>query len=237
VSRLALPLVLASLGAGAGCDALRRASLKTVDPTIQKNPRWERERAQGGFRLGPYTALRPRVREHAGDGDLGVRSGMPRNPGWRYELQLTVRGPKRDYEAKCTGLRVPTVAADFGEIADVNNDEVKIECEIQGELRWRFTAQGRLDKNLGGELRPTDATAIAPLKVEILLWFARLKLIRRHLAAPIVQVRRGPDAIAALVIARPEWAWVAAGESDELRGVALTTTLAIAALPLGLEDS
>jgi hypothetical protein len=115
-------LVIALLGT-TSCDGLRRASLKTVDPTVQKNPRWERERAKGGFRLGPYTVLRPELRETAIDEDRvtgGAESAadMTRKPGWRWHVALTVRGPDREYVALCTGLRVPTIIADYGEVAD-----------------------------------------------------------------------------------------------------------------------
>lgn len=236
VCRGAARLALALVAIGAGCDGLRRASLKTVDPTIQKNPRWEREKIGSGFRLGPYTVDKPRVRESAIDQDLGARTDAPRKPGWRYDVELTVHGPGGEYRARCSGVRVPTIAADYGEIADVNNDEVHIECDVRGAQRWTFAAQGRLDKNIGGELRAIEADAIAPMQLEILLWVARLKLIRRHLAAPVAQVRRGRDTVAALVISRPEWAWVAAGESTEIRGIALTTLLAVETLPLGFEE-
>jgi hypothetical protein len=233
-------LVIALLGT-TSCDGLRRASLKTVDPTVQKNPRWERERAKGGFRLGPYTVLRPELRETAIDEDRvtgGAESAadMTRKPGWRWHVALTVRGPDREYVALCTGLRVPTIIADYGEVADVNNDEVRIDCDVQGDQKWRLSAQGRLDKNVGGELRALDADSAAPMKLEILLWAVRLKLVRRHLAAPVVQMRRDRTTVAALIMERPEWAWVAAGESAEIRGVALTTLLAIQALPLGWDE-
>jgi hypothetical protein len=228
-----LGLVIAT----SSCDGLRRASLKIVDPTLQKNPRWERERAKGGFALGPYTVMRPELRESAVDEDAGVRADAPRKPGWRWHVRLRVKAPEREYVATCTGLRVPTIAADYGEIADVNNDEVQIDCDVQGEQRWRMTAAGRLDKNVGGELRALESDAIAPLKLEILLWMVRLKLVRRSLAAPVVQLRRDRTAVAALVMERPEWAWVAAGESAEVRGVSLAALLAIEALPLGWGES
>jgi hypothetical protein len=230
-------LPLAIVLACTSCDGLRRASLKTVDPTVQKNARWERERAKGGFALGPYTVLRPELRETAIDEDLGFRGDAPRKPGWRWHVALTVQGPDREYVARCTGLRVPTIIADYGEVADVNNDEVRIDCDVQGDQKWRLSAAGRLDKNVGGELRALDADSAAPMKLEILLWSVRMKLVRRHLAAPVVQMRRDRTTVAALIMERPEWAWVAASESAELRGVALTTLLAVEALPLGWDES
>jgi hypothetical protein len=219
------------------CDGVRRASLKTIDPGVQKNPRWERERAgAGAFRLGPYAIERARIREQSVDLAMVTPAVGPRRPGWRYDLQLVVHGPDRDYEAQCTGHRVPTVGADYGEVADVTNDEVRIACDVQGEHRWHLEAGGRLDKNLGGTMSATDAPAIAPLKLEVLLWVVKLKLIRRHLDSPVLQLRRDRETVAAMIVSRPEWAWVAQGESAEIRGVALTTLAAIDALPLGFED-
>lgn len=232
----ALAVLAIALVGSTSCDGLRRASLKIIDPTVQKNPRWEREHAKGGFQLGPYTVLRPELRETAVDEDAGTRTDAPRQPGWRWHVELTVRGPDREYVARCTGLRVPTIVADYGEIADVNNDEVQIDCDVQGDHHWRLSAQGRLDQNVGGELRAIDADGAAPMKLEILLWAVRLKLVRRHLAAPVVQMRRDRTTVAALIIDRPEWAWVAAGESAEIRGVALTALLAVEALPLGWSE-
>jgi hypothetical protein len=232
----ALPLVLVGLAA-IGCNGVRRAALKTVDPTLAKSPRWERQRAGlGEYELGPFTIERARVREQAIGQDLGTPEAAPRKPGWRYDLTLTVRGPARSYTATCTAHRLPTMGADYGEVADVANDEVRIECELQGDARWHLLAQGRLDKNLGGELEPEGATAIAPLTLEVLLWVARLKLIRRHLPDPVLQLRRDRTAIAAMIAARPEWAWVAPTEQPELQGIAITAMAALHALPLGFDE-
>lgn len=230
-SALALAFALAS-----GCEGLRRAALKTIDAKIQQQPRWERERSPGGYRLGPYAVVIRSLREHAIGQDLGRPTDGPRNPGWRYELELELRGPARSYIAHCTGHRIPTIVADYGEIADVANDQVSIACAIEGEHRWTFTSEGRLDKNIGGELRRADEPSAAPCKVEIVMWLARLKLFRRHLNDPVAQVRKDGRAVAAMVIARPEWAWVEASAPSELQGVGLTTLAAIRALPLGFEE-
>ncbi len=231
-------LVLASALTGAlGCEGLRRAALKTVDPTIQKHARWDRERIDGGYRLGPYAIVTRSLQEHAVGQDLGRPTDGPRLPGWRYELVLEVRRPGHNYLARCTGHRLPTIAADYGEIADVANDRVTIECTIDGRDHWKLSVDGRLDKNIGGELRRENAPAgEAPGVVEIVMWLARLKLIRRHLNDPVAQVRRDGRAVAAMVIARPEWAWVENSANAEAQGVALTALAAIHALPLGFEE-
>lgn len=229
-ARGGLALVLA---AAAACDGLRRPSLRTVDPDLQRHRRLERERGDGGYRLGEYLIERPRLREHAVGEDLGTRPDAPRNPGWRWELELTVRkGPQR-WTAHCNGRRVPSIAADYGEIADVTNDEIDVQCEIVGEQRWRLAAHGRLDKNIGGELTPQGGTAIAPLQLEIILWVVRLRMIRRSLAAPVMQLKQDRTAIAAMIVERPQWAWLAASAPAQLQGVAITALAALDALPLG----
>jgi hypothetical protein len=73
-------------------------------------------------------------------------------------------------------------------------------------------------------------------KVEIILWMKRVKLISRHLAEPVAQVRRGDDVVAAMVLSRPEWAWVRTAEREELRGAAMATLAAIRLLPLGFDE-
>lgn len=229
-ARGSLALVLAI---AAGCDGLRRPSLRTVDPGLQRQPRLERERTSGGYRLGEYVVERPRLREHAVGEDLGTRPDAPRNPGWRWELELTVRKGRQRWTAHCNGRRVPSIAADYGEIADVTNDEIDAQCDIVGEQRWHLGAHGRLDKNIGGELKAEGGTAIAPLQLEIILWVVRLRMIRRSLAAPVMQLKQDRTAIAAMIVERPQWAWLGAGAPTELQGVALTALAALDALPLG----
>lgn len=216
-----------------GCESLRRASLKFVDPTLQTRPKWERQHARHGFRLGPYLVERAKLREHVNVS--GKQADFIGRAGWGYELEQEVRGPTRTYRSRCVAQRIPSVLVDYGEVADVANDEIDIACRIDGEHTWRFTARGRLDKNIGGELQRTDGADAPRLAIEILLWSVRLNLVRRHLAAPVMQARHGRQAVAALVAARPEWAWVQA--PDELGSIALTTLLAIDALPLGFDES
>jgi hypothetical protein len=235
-------LVLVTLaGLVPGCATVRRDSLKIIDAQVQKQPRLQRARARGGFRLGPYTIVQRRLREHALDQIPAVTIDGPRHPGWRWELELELaidRGGA-PWRASCVGQRQANVDADFAAISEIANDTVTIECELLRErARWRFFAAGRLDQNIAGELHLADAPPEAPpdAKVEIMLWMKRIKLISRHLAEPVAQVRRGDHVVAAMVLSRPEWAWVRTAEGAELRGVAMATLAAIRLLPLGFDE-
>lgn len=233
--RIGLALVV--LGLASGCATLRRDSLRAIDPEVQKQPRLVRARAPGGFRLGPYTIVQRKLREHAIDREPALTIEGPPRPTWRWDLELELaRDGGATMRGRCTGTRRSNIDSDFGTVASIANDDVKIECDFDGgDVRWHFAAAGRLDANIGGELVPDDASA-TPSKVEILLWFKRVKLISRHLAEPVAQVRRGKRVVAAMVLSRPEWAWVQRAEPDEMKAAAMITLAAIRLLPLGFDE-
>lgn len=239
-------LAAAVLGELAGCSVMRRDSLRAIDPALQQQPRLERERVRHGFRLGPYTVVQRSLHERA-DGETAVTIDGPRHPSsrWDLELELTIDRGGAPWRTRCIGRRQANVDADYGVIAGVANDSVSIECDIEREQsRWHFFAAGRLDGNFAGELHPVhlekERGGRLPEKervdVEVLLWFKRVKLIPRHLAEPVAQVRHGRKAFAAMVLSRPEWAWVHPAEGGELRGVAMATLAAIRLMPLGLDE-
>ncbi len=225
-----------ALFAAVGCSAIRRDSLKLVDGQLQREPRLVRERVRGGFRLGPYTIVQHRLRQHGGDASA-VTEGPPRPVSrWDLELELKDAAEPTPWRARCTGTRRSNLDSDFGVVAGIANDSVTIDCELaQAEARWRLSAAGRLDGNIAGELTSADPSA-SPAKVEIILWIKRVKLIPRHIAEPIAQVRRGDRAIAAMILSRPEWAWVLRKEAREPRAAAMTALAAIRLLPLGFDD-
>ena len=230
-------LALVVLGIASGCATLRRDSLKAIDPEVQKQPRLVRARAHGGFRLGPYTIVQRKLREHALDRQPAATIDGPPRPTWRWDLELELaRDGGATMRGRCTGTRRSNIDSDFGTVAGVANDDVAIECDFDGDdMKWHFVAGGRLDGNIFGELVADDASA-TPSKVEILLWMKRVKLISRHLAEPVAQVRRGPRVVAAMVLSRPEWAWVQRTEPDRMKTAAMITLAAIRLLPLGFDE-
>lgn len=213
--------------------------MKVVDPTLQKQPRWQHQTIRGGYRLGPYQILAPRVRETATDQTMPMAEGAA-HPAYRYDLELTLFVPKarHTHAVRCVGRRQANLDTDFATIASEQKDTVLIECDIKSSTtHWSFVAGGRLDDNIGGELVQEGAPADAmPVKVEIILWTKRAKYFFRDLPYPVLQVRNGKQVVAAMIVANSEWAWVQPSAPAELREVAMATLAAIRHLPLGFEE-
>lgn len=235
--RLAAVAWLSLVAIGCGTKA-RVGSMKVVDPAVQKQPRWHHETIPGGYRLGPYEILAPRVRESAADERIPVTGGV--YPGYRYDLELTLFVPaeKRTHDVRCTGRRQANLDADFAAIAGEQKHDMLVECDIRSAgAHWSFTAAGRLDDNIAGELvQEGDASGLPPARVEIILWAVRAKYFRRDLPYPVLQVRRGKHVVAAMIVAKDEWAWVQPSADVELREAAVATLAALRHLPLGFEE-
>jgi hypothetical protein len=221
-----------------GCGLMRRPALKVLDPGLRAQPRLERSRLSGGYGLGPYAIQRHRLVEIPLARPIASRPEASQHPGHGYDLEMSLRVAEtgRTWSAQCSGKREPTVGADFGAVSDETNDAVVIDCDITGpDSKWSFQAQGQLDRNFGGELRRRDDARADPLQVEILMWIERLNVFHRHLPDPVAQIRHGKQALAAMVLSRPQWAWLHAGAPPELQEVSLTVLVALDLLPLGLE--
>jgi hypothetical protein len=238
-SKLRLAACVLALTSGCGSEKARLGSMKVVDPTVQKQPRLTHEDIPGGYRLGPYDILAPKVREFAIDQTMPI-DGVAAYPAYRYDLELTLFVPakQRTHDVQCVGRRQANLDNTFAAVATEQKDNVLIECDIRSaRSRWAFVAGGRLDDNIGGDLVQEGArTDAAPVKVEIILWSTRAKYFNRDLAYPVLQVRRGKQVIAAMIVGDREWAWVQPDAPAELREVAMATLAAVRHLPLGFEQ-
>jgi hypothetical protein len=82
----------------------------------------------------------------------------------------------------------------------------------------------------------SSATGDTPaLDIEVLLYIQRWGWLRRHLPDPVAQVRRDERAVAAMLLGRPEEAWVSAELPAELAEPSIAAMLALHHLPLGLD--
>ncbi len=238
-SRLCFAACVVALTSGCG-EKARLGSMKVVDPTVQKQPRWSHEDIPGGYRLGPYDILAPRVKETAIDQTMPVAEGGGVHPAYRYDLELTLFVPEkqRTHAVQCVGRRQANLDSDFAAIATEQKHSILIECDIRSaHSRWAFVAGGRVDDNIGGDLTKEGASGDAvPVKVEIILWSMRAKYFHRDLAFPVLQVRQGKQVVAAMIVADQEWAWVQPAVPAELREVAIATLAAVRHLPLGFEQ-
>lgn len=210
--------------------AQHKDSARIIDPVLHaEGDELRRERQPRGFKLGPYGIVRQR---------LARRSVTPAEE-IELELHLDAPGDKR-WTAKCNAKRQrPQMsAAEYAAVLDESNDAVAISCDLDDGrgAAWTFAAEGTLDENFDGKLTPKSASIVGgTLTVEVFMWRKRLERVRRHLPQPVAQVRMGKAAIAAMILARPEQAWVATDATPEFREVSLATLAALDLMPLGLE--
>ncbi len=244
---LALGLLVSAVGSG--CAIEQRAAEKMIDPGLRTpgaGLQLERERARvrGGMKLGPYEVRGVSVRERAFavDGSM-FSSQVPGRPIREYQLALEFAAPEqsRTWTTTCTGQRRQSQDADFAATAGEARDDVAIRCQLAGAGgRWEFTAEGNLGQNFEGTFSRAQSSAApgqeAAERVEILLWFTMWKFMRRSLPTAAVQIRRGERAVAAMILARPERAWVDEGLEHEERELSLALLVALRYLPIGFDE-
>ena len=231
---LVLPLMLS-------CGYMRKDTAKVIDPVLTgQGTAYERAGTLGGFTLGPYAIRKKKLRREPVSGvDPITPGGLPR-PGERILLTAELSAPNRGmtWTATCEGLRKPTLEDEYAAVLDETRDAVQITCEVaDGKgATWDFQAEGLLSGNFGGTVTPRDRSlAAGQLNVEILLYRRRFDAVKRHLHEPVAQVKVGRDAVAAMILARPELAFVDPKASPELTEVSLTVLSALNLMPLGLE--
>jgi hypothetical protein len=212
---------------GAGC-AQHKDSARVVDPVLHaEGDELHREGLGREFKLGPYAIEKQRLQRRSV------------TPAEEIELELWLDAPgQRRWTMRCEAKRQRPALSDYAAVLDESDDAVAIACDLDdgGGSEWTFAAEGTLDKNFIGKLTPKRASIVGgALTVEVLMWRKRLNRVRRHLPQPVAQVKMGRAAIAAMVLARPEQAWVATDATPEFREVALATLAALNMLPLGLE--
>lgn len=243
---LVLAVVLA-----AGCGVTQRPSIKMVDPgLVAHGTAMERERAKGGFSLGPYAVREAVSRSEAVDpeGPL-AREDAPR-PVTQHRASLELEAPTgRTWTTTCTLQRRAPVASDFQAALDENGDEVAVDCTAgtKGAPPWRFRVRALLSTNFVGRLwseasseASADAEDAAPPReawtVEVLTRATYFKRIERLLPVPVAQLRRDRKAVLSLLLGRPERAWVAKDLEPEIAEPALAILLTLGLLPWELAE-
>lgn len=222
-----------------GCLGHKDAA-KVLDPLLlAEGSKHERARHPDGFALGEYVVSKKRLkRRPSGSAGTSSTPDQPTSPGEVLELDAEVTRGSTVWSVRCEAKRTPTASADYGAVLDESRDAVSIECDLwtQSGERWTFTSQGSLGSNLGGKLDSTTTKVYGgALEVEVLMWRRRFNRIRRHLPQPVAQVKAGRKAVAAMVLARPEEAWIAKDAPEELRDPAMATLAALRLLPMGFE--
>lgn len=233
--RFALMLVLSVAG---GCSY--KWAAKVIDPALASGGT-VLERSGGSrtsFTLGAYTFEQKSLDREAVAGSTGLSPDGQARPTERIDLQLAMRVEDREWGGACRALREPTGRADYAAVTDEFHDVVKIDCTFDDGAggTWAFSMAGSLAANLGGKLEPKHASFVGGgLEVEVLMWRNVWQRIRRHLPEALAQVRVKRGSTAAMILARPEKAWIEPSTPQEMLDVSMVTLGALRMLPLGFE--
>ncbi|MCH9688572.1 MAG: hypothetical protein K0V04_44485 [Deltaproteobacteria bacterium] len=223
---------------GLGCSLTQRPSLKVVDPTLAaEGLPLERERADGGFDLGPYQVRDAGVRSEAPDADGPLASEDVARPVTQHRAGLVLTAPSgRSWTTSCRLQRRVSVAADYRAVLDENGDEITLDCVAKArELPpWSFTVRALLSANFAGEFVQVGSDRVET--IEVLTRVVRVKRLERLLPVPVAQLRLGEDAKVAVLLGRPEKAWVAEGIDLVAAEAGLAVMLTLRFLPWELAE-
>jgi hypothetical protein len=230
--------VLVALGVSlGGCGLARRASVNAVDTQLRaRGDHLRRDDGRGPLRMGAYEIETLKVEETAVDPEgLLAKQDVPR-PIVQHSLSMRVRGPSGGrWRVQCTQQRRQSQSAEYAAMIQENRDDVSVVCDLRTgpEHAWRFVTEADVTHNFRGRLSSSEDTTA--LDIEILVYIQRWGWLRRHLPDPVAQVRRDERAVAAMLLGRPEEAWVSAELPAELAEPSIAAMLALRHLPLGLD--
>lgn len=220
------------------CTWARRATLDAVDPELRaKGEQLPRDDESRQLQLGSYAVSKPELtrEEAAADGGLAA-DDVPRPVvQHRLDLDFEATDSGHTWAVRCTSQRRQPSSMDYAAALDENRDEIAVDCQLSQPSTpgWTFKTQAELSHNFAGLL--VHEASKRSLNVEVVMWVERFGRLKRHLPDPVAQVRNGDQVIAAMVLGRPEQAWVARSVEPELAEAALGTMFALRFLPLGLE--
>ncbi len=238
LTRLTLVVVAALTGA---CALAVRPSLAVVDPTLKAEVTpMERARADGGFDLGPYQVRQLGVRAEVPDLDGPLAGEQVARPVTQHRAGLVMTAPTgREWTTSCRLQRRTSKAADYSAVLDENGDEIALDClaKVRAEPPWAFEARGLLSGNFVGDLSPTGGPTAGVVEVLTrVVPFKRVERMQRLLPVPVAQLRVGDDAKVAMLLGRPERAWVADGVDPVLAEATLALMLTLRLLPWELAE-
>jgi hypothetical protein len=227
------------LGAiGSACGVARRASVNAVDPKLRASgQKLDRMQARGNLRMGGYAIEDIAVEQTQVDPQGPLAREDIGRPIVQHHLAMRLAVPSgAAWTVECTQQRRQSTSAEYAAAIDENRDDIAVQCELRGpsDSAWRFTTEAGVAHNFRGRLMSRhDESA---LDVEVLVYVQRWGWLRRHLPDPVAQVRRENQAVAAMLLGRPELAWVGSELAPALAEPSVATMLALHHLPLGLDE-
>lgn len=237
-----MTLLIVSLGAIAGCLAQQRAAEKLIDPRLRSQSEpligqldGDRELVLGRYRVvdlerdeEPFSA-RPSVGGSTESSPLAPDEAGRTRPTIQIRVELRLVGGASEWRAECVAQRRQPGDQDFAAAAEENRDEVALACQISSAEgpRWTVRASGKLGEVVDGRLVElgTEAREGRSFEVRMVFGHALWNALPRPLPTPLLELRRGDQAIAAMILAEPERVWLDPGLVVS-EGEAILTTLA-----------
>jgi hypothetical protein len=248
----------------ASCGVQQRAAEKLIDPRLRAQGVLVERNSRGDLELGAYRVEDLELVEEdfdlEGGGPLAPDASGRTRPTQQLRLRFALRGGASDWRSECVGQRRQPSDHDLAAVADELRDEIAVRCQLVREApnpdgdeaessdplgrRWVLRLDGKLDDNLLGRLDParTDEGEDDTRVVELIMWHRLWNVTRRRLPASLALVRApggepgAPITSAALILDRPERAWLAPELGPAERGLMLTALLSLRLLPLGFES-
>jgi hypothetical protein len=232
------PLALALVTAG--CGVQQRAAESLIDPQLRSDGVLvERQQGVRDLELGRYRVVEVELAEEPfdGTGPLAPDAKGRTRPTQQVRLDFSLVGGTEVWTADCVGQRRQPPDYELAVETENPRDEIAVHCVLaSAKQSWTLELDGDLGDNVSGRLY---GGANESKSVELLLWHRLWNITRRRLPAPLALIRsEGPGVAgteAALILAKPERAWLDPALDDAHRELALTAMLALRLLPLGFE--
>ncbi|MFV8752664.1 hypothetical protein ACNOYE_19115 [Nannocystaceae bacterium ST9] len=244
---LALAWSLAIACSPLACLAQQKPAEKLIDPRLRADATALVAERGPGLGFDRYRAVDVELRDEAFDGSGPLSPDAHGRATLQQRMTLRMIGGEVEWRVECVVQRRVPLDGDFAAELDETRDEVAVACQIaSGEpaasegQRWRLELGGTLGGDLIGELRSVDEReAPVELTLELLLWYQLMKMVRRPLPTPLVQIRGSlggrSGTQAAMIFARPERIWFDARLQARDGEVLLASLIALRLLPIGLE--
>ncbi len=213
------PLLLA-------CEA--KFAQRLVAPSLAQHPSIERTRTRPVIEIGPYVVDELERKEGSAFAGRDERSAGPARYG---SVTFRVRRADQSLRVQCEATQRMGLDADLASVSDRSTALVGASCRVDAPSgAYLFRLEGRDSENMSGKLEGPSAEVVA--RIEIIREYAMFgSVIRREAPSPIAQAYIEGEAVAAMLLSRPERTWFDLDTGPVARDVLFSAMLGLRFLP------